>query len=373
MKILADAAGEPTNPDMYAERRHRLRKLVRGRGLDCLLVLQAPNRFYLSGFELHDSQPGESAGCLLICASGEDWLATDARYELAAKSLWNPERVFIYGGDMAGELKSLFRRCACLAGVESRGASYSFIQQLLPQAARDARIVMCDGLVEELRIIKTAPELDALRQSFRLNQAMLDWLEKSRLPEPGQVSEQELAWEIERFFREHGAQELAFNSIVAAGPNAALPHAIPGAGLVVQGAPLLIDVGCRVENYCSDQTRTFWLGANPSKDFARTLELVRDAQSAAIAAIKPGVPCSEIYAIARQIFENAGVAEHFNHGLGHGVGLQTHEAPSLSSRSKAVLKKGMVVTVEPGLYYPEWGGVRWEHTVAVTEDGAEVL
>jgi Xaa-Pro aminopeptidase len=166
---------------------------------------------------------------------------------------------------------------------------------------------------------------------------------------------------------------MAFDPIVAVGPNAALPHAVPGEDTVEQDGLVLVDLGGRFGGYCSDQSRTFWTGSEPSEEFKRTLAQVREAQAAAIDTLRPGLAASEAYAVARRSFEKYGVAEHFTHGLGHGVGLETHERPSLSPSSEAELRSGMVVTVEPGLYYSGWGGVRWEFMVLITEDGCEIL
>ena len=227
-----------------------------------------------------------------------------------------------------------------------------------------------DGLVEALRVVKDNDEIEALRASFRLNHAMLDWVRDKLVP--GR-SEQEVSWDIERYFREHGASELAFANIVAVGPNAALPHAVPGGDRIGENCPVLLDIGCRVQDYCSDQTRTFWVGDAPTDEFRRTLEQVQAAQKAALAVLRPGLPMCDAYAAARRVFEKAGVEKYFTHGLGHGVGLETHEAPSLNPRRSDPLRAGMVVTVEPGLYYPQWGGVRWEHTALITEDGATLF
>jgi Xaa-Pro aminopeptidase len=136
---------------------------------------------------------------------------------------------------------------------------------------------------------------------------------------------------------------------------------------------VLVDAGCRLEDYCSDQTRTFWIGDKVPDYFFNTLEQVQEAQRKALAALKPGVACKDVHAAACKYFEEQNVLAHFNHGLGHGIGLQTHEQPRLNSRDETILKPGMVVTVEPGLYFPEWGGVRWEYMVLVTEDGCETL
>lgn len=357
------------NAETCARRREALRAALRRRGLDALLVSAAPNRYYLSGFELHDPQFNESAGRLVICADGRDWLATDARYTDAAARLWDKDRIFLYRGDGIADLARLLRSCGLRIGFEAAGVSHAFARAL-SHAAPGLALEAADGLVEELRVIKDADEIAALQASFRLNHAMLDWVRDKLVP--GRT-ELEVSWDIERYFREHGASELAFANIVAVGPNAALPHAIPGSDRIGENCPVLLDIGCRVQDYCSDQTRTFWIGDAPTDDFRRTLEQVQAAQKAALAVLRPGLPMCDAYAAAHRVFEKAGVAEFFTHGLGHGVGLETHEAPSLNPRRSDPLRAGMVVTVEPGLYYPQWGGVRWEHTALITEDGATLF
>lgn len=374
---VAEVAGTGPEPEArvrYAARRDSLRRLMTERGLDALLVSHAANRFYLSGFELHDAQCNESAGCLVITADGRDWLATDSRYTDAAARLWDTERIFRYGGDSAADLARLLRRCGAHVGFEAKGVSHAFARELAARAGRFPVLVAADGLVERLRRLKEPDEIAAMERSFALNHRLLRHVEEglARGDWRGR-EERELAWEIERFFRENGAEGLAFASIVAAGPNGALPHAIPGTTRIPEEGPVLVDVGCRVDSYCSDQTRTFWAGDTPGKEFFRALALVKEAQAAAIAVMKPGVALADVYAAARAVFVRAGVEEHFTHGLGHGVGLETHEAPSLSPRATGVLEPGMTVTVEPGLYYPQWGGVRWEHTVLVTDDGVRLF
>lgn len=359
--------------EIYARRRDKLRSLMRARNLDALLVSLPANRFYLSGFELHDPQPNESAGSLIICADGRDWLATDARYETAAKNLWEPERVFIYRRQ--ADLRRPLGRLGSIIGIETRNVNLAFFNALkAPGKGFQPAFVAADGLVEKLRVIKEPEEIDALKASFALNHKMFNRLaEHVAQKRVAGLSEASLAWDVEKFFRENGASELAFATIVATGPNAALPHAIPGAALIRENAPLLVDAGCRVMNYCSDQTRTFWPGAAPDAEFTKAYDLIRQAQEKAIAAIRPGVACSVVYETARAVFAQAGVEKAFTHSLGHGVGLETHEAPSLSGASVETLASGMAVTVEPGLYYPEWGGARLEYTVLVSEDGATIL
>lgn len=367
---------EKGSATIFAARRDKLRNIMRAAGLDALLVSRPANRFYLSGFELHDPQPGESAGMLLITADGNDWLATDGRYEAAAARFWDKKHIYIYGGNAVSDLRKLIAANASIVGIEAKNSSWDFARRLgqQPDKGFSAAIVPADGLVEKLRIIKDVEEIKALEASFALNHKMFSWLESEVTGGKTKNStEKALDWAIERFFRENGAQELAFSTIVASGPNAALPHAIPGNCPLEQNAPLLVDAGCRVDYYCSDQTRVFWPGPKPSENYTRTLKLVQSAQQAALEMMRPGVICSDVYHAARKVFEKAGVEKNFNHGLGHGVGLETHEAPSLSPRCSTRLAPGMAVTVEPGLYYPEWGGVRWEYTVLVEDDGVKIL
>ncbi len=353
--------------NIYMQRREKVRERMRALGLDALLVSHAANRFYLSGFELHDPQFNESAGRLLITSSGKDWLCTDARYLDAARRLWDENYIFIYGGDAAGQLRSLIKdKAPGRVGIEYDTVSVDFFRKF----SCGLNLTSARDLVPALRIIKDAHEIQLMKNSCTLNHRLMEWVYDEL--HVGR-SEADLSWGIEKFFRENGASELAFANIVAVGPNAALPHYEPGSTLISENCPILIDVGARLDNYCSDQTRTFWVGMENSVEFMLTQQLVRTAQEAAIAGIKPGVTCSDVYKLAWQVFEDEGVAKDFTHGLGHGVGLETHEAPSLNPRCHTVLKPGMVVTVEPGLYYPEWGGVRREFMVLVEEEGCKIL
>ena len=353
--------------ETFAARREKVRAILRERGLDALFVSHAANRYYLSGFELHDCQCNESAGRLLITARGEDWLCTDARYLDAAKRLWDENRIFIYRANAAEQMRDLVRdRVSGVVGIEEDCMDARFYRTFTEGLRVEAA---CD-VVPSLRVIKDAAEIAALEDSFALNHDLMRWI-PSRCT-PGRT-ERELSWDIEKYFREHGAEELAFANICAVGRNGALPHAVPGDDTVTENCPVLVDVGCRLNGYCSDQTRTFWVGDSPAPEFLKTRSIVQRAQRAAMSVMRPGVRMCDVYRAACDVFEKEGVLSHFTHGLGHGVGLETHEAPSLNSRADAVLREGMVVTVEPGLYYPEWGGVRWEHTVVVEADGIRVL
>ena len=357
------------NNETYTARRESLRRLLHEKGLAALLVSQPANRFYLSGFELHDCQCNESSGCLIITADGKDWLCTDSRYEEAACQLWPAERVFIYKGSSSealnGLLKGLFRTAPI--GFEAEHLAWGYVQRLEPGLSLEA----ADGLVEKLRAVKDAEELRLIEASVALNHKMLEWLPSILVP--GR-SEGEIAWAIEKFYRENGASELAFPSIVAKDANAALPHYAPDKPAVLtEGCMVLVDEGCRLGHYCSDMTRTYWIGGTPSPRFTEMLEHVQEAQRRAISALRPGVTGRDVHKVAVDYFASCGMEEYFTHSLGHGVGLETHEGPRLSPRAVEPLVPGHIVTIEPGLYFPGWGGARWEHMAVITDDGCRVL
>lgn len=351
----------------YSLRRETLRASLREKGLSALLVSLAANRYYLSGFELHDPQGTESSGMLLVCADGEDWLCTDPRYFDAARSLWDESKIFIYKGDGPAQIAEAFsQKFHGPVGFDPKSLSVAAHEKL----CTTLDLVVAPPLIEDLRTIKSSDEIRLMQASCRLNHQLMEWLPVALTPG---VSEKELAWSIEKFFRERGASELAFASIVAYGKNAALPHAIPGDTVLEENSLVLVDAGARLENYCSDQTRTFWVGSQPSKRFMETLSAVQQAQACGLNMIRPGVPLKEAYQAAHHHFSLLGVESSFTHSLGHGIGLETHEGVSLGPSSEAVFKPGMIVTVEPGLYDAAWGGVRWEHMVLVTEQGHQIL
>lgn len=351
----------------YAARRQRLRESLAAGGHEALLVSHAANRYYLSGFELHDAQCNESSGMLLITRDGPDILLTDPRFLDAARRLWPEDDIFIYAANRYKAMAELFRSKG-LSRILFEAKSLSYDSHAL--LAEHIELIPCSGFVEKLRLLKDPGEIDLLRRSCAINHAVM-----GRLPDilvPG-LTEREAAWEIEKLFREFGASELSFPSIVAVDENAALPHAVPGDKAATDGSLVLVDVGGRLDAYCSDQTRTFWVGNMPSRRFQTTLAMVQEAQNAALSALRPGLTYRDAYFLAKNAFAAHGVDAAFTHSLGHGIGLETHEAPSLSPYAEGSLAPGMVVTVEPGLYDPAWGGVRWEYMVLVTGDGCEIL
>ncbi|WP_045215216.1 M24 family metallopeptidase [Desulfonatronovibrio magnus] len=354
------------NLSKYQHRIQQLQSMMSQNGVDFFLIQSPANRFYLSGFELFDPQCNESSGYLII-SKDKTYLLTDPRYQDTAKQHSSINEIFIYSADKFKKINEFLKKIGVKSlAFEPQWMKFDFFQSL----SREFDLKPVQNLVESLRMIKDAEEIRLIEKSCQLNHHVFRLLEK--IIEPG-ISETEVAWRAEKYFREHGASGLSFSTIVAAGKNAAQPHAIPRNRPIPEETPLLIDMGCRLDDYCSDQTRTFWVGSTPTRKFMEVKDLVMEAQNIAIMEIGPGMPIREAYFLARSFFEKHKVHEHFTHALGHGIGLETHEPPSVGPRTTGTFKAGMIISVEPGLYYPDWGGVRWEYMVLITDNGARIL
>jgi len=349
----------------------KLRRRLKRRGLDALLVSQPENRRYLSGFTAADHGISESAGVLLVTAAGPSFLLTDGRYRLQAEQEAAGFEIRVYPRGLFPLLRRLFSSLALKRlAFESDYLLHSVFVGLARLAAeKGIELVPLTGLVEELRQLKSAAELALIEQAVRLNEQV--FAEVYGQLRPG-LSEREVAALIEETMRRRGAEGPSFPTIVAAGPNGAMPHAVPTGRLLAEGEPIIIDMGLKVGGYCSDMTRTVVLGQPDARTLAM-IRLVRQAQRAGLAALRPGVAGRHVDQVARRVIEEAGHGDHFGHSLGHGVGLNVHEGPSLSYRNRKLLRPGMVLTVEPGVYLPGWGGVRLENMAVVTEAGCRLL
>ena len=343
-----------------APRADRLAERLAERGLDALLVTDLVNVRYLSGFT-------GTNGLCIVGAAEERIFLTDFRYvERAAAEVEGFDR--LRGSrDLLGDAAERLAGCVGFDDAHLSVRAHRKLSELV--AERGVGLVPAGGLVEELRAVKEPAELEAMRAAAALADGAYEYL-----AERGLVgrAEREVALDLERELRERGAEGPAFPTIVAAGANGALPHAEPGRETIPANVLVVVDMGAMVDGYCSDCTRTFATG--PLDDASTEVyELVLRAQQAALGAVRAGVDARGVDAVARELIAEAGHGERFGHGLGHGVGLEVHESPTLSPRAEGELAAGNTVTVEPGVYLPGEFGVRIEDLVVVTDGGCEVL
>jgi Xaa-Pro aminopeptidase len=340
-------------------RADRLVELLAERELDSLLVTNVVNVRYLTGF----------SGSNAVCVVGRDArvFITDFRYLTQAEQQVPEEFERVHGKQDL--LPEAVERMSGRVGFEDRTMTVHQYARLRELAPEGVELVAAGPLAEELRSVKDEAEIAAIREAAKLADGMLEWVATRGVVG---LTERELALELEYEMVRRGATGPSFPSIVAAGPNGSKPHAEPGTRPIGSGELLTIDLGCILDGYCSDCTRTFATGELPDEQGA-VYELVLRAQEESLAAVRAGAGGKAVDAVSREIIGEAGHGEHYGHGLGHGVGLEVHEAPRLSPLSEDTLKAGMVVTVEPGVYVPERYGVRIEDLVVVTGDGCDVL
>ena len=353
--------------DIKSKRLSRLRKALWAKGLDAVLITCPENRFYLSGFLAEDVGLNESAGCLLITRN-ENLLLTDGRYIEQAMVQAPSFHVLLYKRGLPRLIARLFKeldikRC----GYESAFLSCSALKRI-KKAVYPAIFTEFSDLIFRMRAIKDEEEIKKIKKAQYVAEEVFEGV-VSKL-KPG-VSEKEIAFEILRglYMKADGP---SFPPIVASGPNSALPHAVPTHRQIGKGEPVIIDMGARLEGYCSDMTRTLFLG-EPEPFFKKIYEVVKEAQEVAQRFIRAGVSGREADLSARQVIKSYGFGNYFCHGLGHGVGIAIHESPSLSYRNRKRLRGQMVITVEPGIYVPGRGGVRLENMAVVGENGIEII
>jgi Xaa-Pro aminopeptidase len=342
----------------FPARLDAVRSRLAAERVDCLLITHLPNVFYLAGFT-------GSAGVLLV-EGQRATLFTDGRYALQAAAEVRGSRVAIVKSGALKAAAARARRCPRI-GFET-SAGYRTWRQL-KEAAGGRVLRPLENAVEQLRLVKDEEEIERIRRSVALNSRAFE--ETARQLRPG-VSELEAAAELEYRMRRQGAERVAFETIVAGGPRSAMPHARAGPRPLRENEFVLLDHGAILGNYASDMTRTVHLGAAGRR--ARALYgLVLEAQQCAVAAVRAGARCSEVDRAARQRISAAGYARQFPHSSGHGLGIEVHEMPRLARREKTRLPAGAVITIEPGVYIPGFGGVRIEDVVVVRERGPEVL
>lgn len=323
------------------------------RELDLFLVTELTNVRYMTGFG------GTNGAC--VCGPETRLFLTDFRYTERAEAEVEGWEVVTVRDDWLG---GIAERLAGRVGFEDDHVTVRLLERLRSKLPDGVEMVPAGGAVEKLRRVKDEHELEAVAAAAELADEVWTWSLEAGL---GRRLEREVAAAAEARIRELGG-EPSFPAIVAAGPNGALPHAEPGERRIEAGQLVVFDMGARLDGYCSDGTRTFAIG-EPGERAREVYETVLAAQAAALDAVKAGIGGEELDAVAREAIEAAGHGEHFGHGLGHGVGLEVHEAPRISPRSEDVLAAGEVATIEPGVYLPGKLGVRIEDLVVVTADG----
>ncbi|HET8825570.1 MAG TPA: Xaa-Pro peptidase family protein [Terriglobales bacterium] len=332
--------------------------------LDAILVGHLPNIRYLCGFS-------GSAG-LLVVSDREIEFFTDGRYTVQAREEVKGARIRIQKGksafasalDWLTERKRIKR-----LGIEAANMTVADRQVLATRIGRGIRIMNAPSLIERMRMVKSDDEIAKIRAACELGSGLLD--ELTQALKPGR-SESQVAGQLELGARNAGADQMAFTTIIAGGKRSTLPHGRASSAPIPDEGFVVCDFGVILSGYCSDMTRTLHVG-RPSAGARRVYEAVREAQQAALEAVRPGKIVGEVDAAARKLLHKRGLGKYFTHSTGHGLGLEIHEAPRVAAGQTEILRPGVVITVEPGVYLPGQFGVRIEDTVVVTETGCEIL
>lgn len=345
----------------YQDRRGQIKEACNFLNADAFLVSSLVNVRYLSGFT--------GSNGLLLISGNNDFLFTDSRYiEQGREQTCDQITVSLTSGFSAIEEVSRLYSLTNVA-FESDHLTYSEFTGMEKLLNPRVNLISSKGVVEKIRSIKDNDEVDLIRRAASLaDDAVTLAIQESK---PGK-SEFEIAWVIEKFLRENGADGVAFDTIVATGANSAKPHHRAGSTIIKAGDPLVIDMGALLDGYRSDITRTILVEGEDEK-FRCVYEVVLEAQITAIEAARQGVIAKDLDLVAREVIANHGFGQNFSHGLGHGVGLNVHEMPMVVPSSDHILEEGMIFTVEPGIYLPGWGGVRIEDMVLLEEAEVSLL
>ncbi len=347
---------------MFENRRLKIRDSLVKQGLDAFYVSNLENIYYLTGFRGVSPEDRESS---VLITPEKVFLFVAKMYAQEAERILEDGLEIVVGNGSKSlyDLPLSYVEEKSKLGFESfnlRHIEYEYIK------SKDIELLPYKKFVEDLRIIKDGNEIELIRKAVEITDKTFSFVSNIELTD---LSEKELGLLIYEKFLELGAEDKAFETIVASGINSSLPH-YKTSDIKVDKGILLIDMGAKYEGYCADMTRTLYLG-DPDDRFHETYDKVLEVNEKVIGSLRPGVTCNELWSIADNTFNSH--SQYFVHSLGHGVGLNIHERPALSFGDDFKLKPGMVITVEPGLYYPDWGGVRIEDLCLVTEEGCDVL
>jgi len=353
----------------FQKRIKRLQQALKKQAVDAMIIDDLTNILYLTGLDL-------SLGRIIVTQRAAR-LIVDSRYIEKTQKL-SPIAVMLRSEDTLKRLfnEKPFQKVETVAfdrettTVDAyRQLQHAFRQLRKHYSNRNFQLKALPNLVRQLRSIKDSEEIKALKEAANLGSEGFDYV--LTLLKKG-VTEQEIAIELEIFWKRKGSKALAFDSIIAFGPHTSMPHYQPGAYSLKKGQAVLIDIGVNYRHYNSDMTRVVFLG-KPPKKILEIYDIVLEAQEAALALCRPGTAIADLDIVAREFIDSKGYGEQFSHNLGHGVGLDVHELPNIRRSEKKVLEAGMVLTIEPGIYLADIGGVRLEDTVLITEKGHENL
>jgi Xaa-Pro aminopeptidase len=345
----------------YETRQKNSRKILDSCPLDGILVVSLENIRYLCGFTGSDGA--------FVITQKESFFLTDSRYWTQADEEVEGARIIHYKKKMEGIFSLLSDLKLGEIGFESAFLPFSAYQFLTERLANATRLVPLENDLKNLRAVKDPHELVLIRRAIDI--ASNAFSRAAEMLKEG-VVEREVALEMESMMKRSGAEAIGFDIILASGKRSALPHGKASGKRIEKGDFILVDFGSGFQGYHSDQTRTVVCGS-PSPEQQKIYEIVKEAHDKAIEKVRPGIPIGEVDGAARDTIRNHGYGEYFGHGTGHGIGLAVHEDPAVNSENKGLLQEGMVFTVEPGIYIPDWGGVRIEDMVLVTPHGVEVL
>ena len=346
---------------MIKKRLEKLRLKLKEVNLDAILITKKENYIYISGFT--------GTFAYLLVTQNDAVLLTDFRYTSQAKKQAKFFEIIEYQGKLLESLNSIIAS----KGVKSLGFEQNVITYKkyldMKKNLKVSELKPVDGMIEDIRVKKDSNEIETIKKAVEIADNAFSHI--LNYIKPG-VREYEIAIEIEHYMKRQGAKGSSFETIVASGHRSSLPHGTATDKKIENNEVITIDFGAIYDNYCSDITRTIFVG-QPNEKFLKIYNIVLEAQKTALMGAKKGLLGSEIDSIARDIIDKNGYGENFGHGLGHGVGLEVHEMPSLSKRGNMKMENGMVVTIEPGIYINELGGVRIEDTVVINDDTPIVL
>jgi len=357
--------------ELFTSRIGKLKNFLKSKGIQSFLVTGDENILYLTGFY------GKDSGGLLLLIGDSLYLLVHFIYlEQAKKSIpLKNINIICYRKNKFGKLAEILEgysfKSLNLDGKNISFADFNRLEKLLSEQSK--KLASIEGIIEKLRVIKDVIEISSIRKACRIADKVYQDIINLSASEIKTYEEIELAYKMEELMIKNNSSGKSFDTIVAYDKNSSIPHYIPGKMKIKKGL-ILMDFGCRFKNYCSDMTRTIFIGSNKiCNEFKKIYDIVLEAQLLAVGECREGISCRELDRAARKLITSKGYGDNFGHGLGHGVGLEIHEDPVISSESKAVLKENMVITIEPGVYLENFGGVRIEDTVLVKKNGCEIL